>query len=96
MSQIRKRCKDPLGWMIMALLMGWRPIELLALPGWLTKAAVLAGTAPTSVPAETLPACMRACNPSNSFSVQDSPTYAIGLRRLRVGGMSSSTFASSY
>ena len=91
-AQIRKRCKDPLGWMILALLMGWRPMELLALPGWVTKPAILLGTVPFSLPSSSMPTC----KPPKSFVVQVSPTYAIGLRILHVGAMSSSTCASSY
>jgi hypothetical protein len=42
-AALRKRFKDPLGWVILALLMGWRPMELLPLPAWFGKVALIAG-----------------------------------------------------
>lgn len=39
----RNRYKDPLGWLMFALLMGWRPMELLPLPSWFRNAALIAG-----------------------------------------------------
>lgn len=48
-SALRQRFKDPLGWLILALLMGWRPMELLPLPDWLNKVALVSGRCPMSI-----------------------------------------------